>query len=925
MYAFGGQSQRRGDQLGQRRPGGARRAPRRTSQGPRAGGIDLVADDPEPGRASCSPRRTRRSTTAEQAQGQRREPSTPLREPRSWPRSTGCTAWSTSRSTPLFTFAGGGRRRRSTSRAIVRGPDGAPFVLDAATKSGVPDRPQAQARRRRSSARAARPAGTTEATPKLLARRRARPADGRRQERPLALAAGERRRQGHAHPGRGQRRHEWGDDVTRDRHVPPRSRGEPLQLLRRRPVGAADPALLRRPDGGGFPARADRLAADGARRQRDHLAVHRRRHLARRAAGCSSASRRGNSDGWEPTARRTTSPAHDADRVPLIAGRGERRDGHDLRLRPRRTTGSIAYRKVERRLPRPVPARRRRPRLGGHPRHVRRARASRRAPDASSGSSQTASTGRCSSRSRRIGADAVRGARRPAPSAGQPSAEPTAAPEPRRGRRDPAPRRNPTRRTPIVTSALIGACFVAFAIELGQLGDRRRRRARGLLPAVGRRPGRHHGGAGPGDDLGGRVGDCSRACSCTAAGCTCSATCCSCGSSATTSRTASGRSRSCCSTSSAAGRGGLAQVVIDPSRRSRRRRVGRDRGGARGVHRAVPRRPHPVAGLPRLLLPAPRGAGAHRPRLLVRRSSWSTASRRWAPRRRRAAWRSSPTSAASCSGPLVGLLLRVVGAGTGAGGRGRCGPWDNPAMAAAGRDGHRERPGPHALEPPRRDPQGDRGRSLPADLDRAWEASAIAMRLQGLTAERPLTHDLFAGALEASACAVDAGRDLRARRRDVPRPAAPRARRRSVEVDSRPSDALALAVRAGAPIFAAKAVLAQAALGAGRRRSTATRTARGRRPLESTGERDRRPAPRHVPRLHELARGRPRAGGRIGRPASSAGASSGSRGRSPRIGVPRRSARPRFAQSRRRRRQKSRTARKTTWGLAPVGLPAVRG
>ncbi len=30
-----------------------------------------------------------------------------------------------------------------------------------------------------------------------------------------------------------------------------------------------------------------------------------------------------------------------------------------------------------------------------------------------------------------------------------------------------------------------------------------------------------------------------------------------------------------------------------------------------------------------------------------------------------------------------------------------------------------------------------------------WEASAIAMRLQGLTPERPLTHDLFASALEA--------------------------------------------------------------------------------------------------------------------------------------------------------------------------------
>src|SRR5512145_1866570 len=36
-----------------------------------------------------------------------------------------------------------------------------------------------------------------------------------------------------------------------------------------------------------------------------------------------------------------------------------------------------------------------------------------------------------------------------------------------------------------------------------------------------------------------------------------------------------------------------------------------------------------------------------------------------------------------------------------------------------------------------------------------WEASAIAMRLQGLTPERPLTHDLFAAALEGLDARVD--------------------------------------------------------------------------------------------------------------------------------------------------------------------------
>jgi bifunctional DNase/RNase len=95
-----------------------------------------------------------------------------------------------------------------------------------------------------------------------------------------------------------------------------------------------------------------------------------------------------------------------------------------------------------------------------------------------------------------------------------------------------------------------------------------------------------------------------------------------------------------------------------------------------------------------------------------------------------------------------------------------------------------------------------------------WDASAIAMRLQGLTPERPLTHDLFASALEAIDARVDrviisdlADETFHARlflEHDG----------KVGEVDARPSDALALAVRVGAPIFAVPSVLDQAALGA---------------------------------------------------------------------------------------------------------------
>lgn len=96
----------------------------------------------------------------------------------------------------------------------------------------------------------------------------------------------------------------------------------------------------------------------------------------------------------------------------------------------------------------------------------------------------------------------------------------------------------------------------------------------------------------------------------------------------------------------------------------------------------------------------------------------------------------------------------------------------------------------------------------------AWEASAIAMRLQGLQAERPLTHDLFAAALERLGVRVE--RVVISELSDETYHARIHLERDGVqvEVDARPSDALALAVRAEVQIFAAEEVLAQAALNA---------------------------------------------------------------------------------------------------------------
>jgi bifunctional DNase/RNase len=110
-----------------------------------------------------------------------------------------------------------------------------------------------------------------------------------------------------------------------------------------------------------------------------------------------------------------------------------------------------------------------------------------------------------------------------------------------------------------------------------------------------------------------------------------------------------------------------------------------------------------------------------------------------------------------------------------------------------------------------KDTEGDR--YLPIWIG-AWEASAIAMRLQGLSAERPLTHDLFAAALDRLGVRVE--RVVISELTDETYHARIHLERDGVqvEVDARPSDALALAVRAEVQIFAADEVLAQAALAA---------------------------------------------------------------------------------------------------------------
>jgi bifunctional DNase/RNase len=91
-----------------------------------------------------------------------------------------------------------------------------------------------------------------------------------------------------------------------------------------------------------------------------------------------------------------------------------------------------------------------------------------------------------------------------------------------------------------------------------------------------------------------------------------------------------------------------------------------------------------------------------------------------------------------------------------------------------------------------------------------WEANAIAMRLQGVTPERPMTHDLFSQTLSELGVSVkriivsDLAEDTFRARLLL------QVDGRELDLDARPSDAIALAVRVGVPIFATDAVMDRA-------------------------------------------------------------------------------------------------------------------
>jgi len=103
----------------------------------------------------------------------------------------------------------------------------------------------------------------------------------------------------------------------------------------------------------------------------------------------------------------------------------------------------------------------------------------------------------------------------------------------------------------------------------------------------------------------------------------------------------------------------------------------------------------------------------------------------------------------------------------------------------------------------------DSDRYLPIWIGPA-EADAIAVRLQDVNVARPLTHDLLRSVIDTLGASVehvvvnDLSNDTFFARITL------QVDGRSLEIDSRPSDAIALAVRAQVPIYADETVLDKA-------------------------------------------------------------------------------------------------------------------
>lgn len=105
----------------------------------------------------------------------------------------------------------------------------------------------------------------------------------------------------------------------------------------------------------------------------------------------------------------------------------------------------------------------------------------------------------------------------------------------------------------------------------------------------------------------------------------------------------------------------------------------------------------------------------------------------------------------------------------------------------------------------------DENRYLPIWIGQA-EARSILMKLQSQEFSRPLTHDLAVNLVNELGGSMERVTVTRLQDSTFFAVISVEIGGRTIEIDSRPSDAIALAVRAGAEIFAADEVIEEAAV-----------------------------------------------------------------------------------------------------------------
>jgi uncharacterized protein len=103
------------------------------------------------------------------------------------------------------------------------------------------------------------------------------------------------------------------------------------------------------------------------------------------------------------------------------------------------------------------------------------------------------------------------------------------------------------------------------------------------------------------------------------------------------------------------------------------------------------------------------------------------------------------------------------------------------------------------------------GRVLPIWIGQP-EATAILLAIEGVELPRPLTHDLLRDVIESLDAYIERIEITRVEEGTFYAALILRAEERSIAVDARPSDSIALAVRTGAPVFVAADVMESAAV-----------------------------------------------------------------------------------------------------------------